>query len=261
MAVLLLHPQLATTVNLTAKNPATITAATMPDSPIEAATASGSNASHESSAAPEATVAVESAPEPEAETGAGLPDAPAPVLIAVASPAPMAFLKSAKPMTVSVCQLQAENRRKEMMWKGLMVASSGAAMFDAIVHATRDYDLWRGGVESAAEAVCRKFVVVRGHPGGAGAAGFCRQENDVQPPHLAAPHVVGAAKRQLRQFDFLRRAQFELSLNVAQASACGLSVCKDQTPHAGACATVTRTISSLQESMAGTPPPGHAFFI
>ncbi len=145
MAVLLLHPQLATTVTLTAKNPATITAATMPDSPIEAATASGSNASHESSAAPEATVAVESAPEPEAETGAGLPNAPAPLLVAVASPAPMAFLKSAKPMTVSVSQLQAENRRKEMMWKGLMVASSSAAMFDAI--STRHAITTYGAVE------------------------------------------------------------------------------------------------------------------
>jgi hypothetical protein len=34
-------------------------------------------------------------------------------------------------MTVTVDQLRAENRRKELMWKGLVLASSGAATFDA----------------------------------------------------------------------------------------------------------------------------------
>ena len=34
-------------------------------------------------------------------------------------------------MTVSVAQLRAEDRRKELMWKGLIIASSGAATFDA----------------------------------------------------------------------------------------------------------------------------------
>ena len=43
----------------------------------------------------------------------------------------MAFLKPGKPMTVTVDQLRAENRRKELMWKGLVIASSGAATFDA----------------------------------------------------------------------------------------------------------------------------------
>jgi hypothetical protein len=59
-----------------------------------------------------------------------LPDAPVP-MTSLTTPAPMAFLKSANPMTVSVAQLRAENRRKEFMWKGLVVASSGAATFDA----------------------------------------------------------------------------------------------------------------------------------
>jgi hypothetical protein len=43
----------------------------------------------------------------------------------------MAFLKAGKPLTVSVTELQAENRRKQLMWKGLVIASSGAATFDA----------------------------------------------------------------------------------------------------------------------------------
>jgi hypothetical protein len=44
---------------------------------------------------------------------------------------PIAFLNPAKPMKVSVEQLIAENRRKQMAWKGLAIASSGAATFDA----------------------------------------------------------------------------------------------------------------------------------
>jgi hypothetical protein len=49
----------------------------------------------------------------------------------MSAPAPLAFLKPANPMTVSVAQLRAENRRKQMMWQGLVIASSGAATFDA----------------------------------------------------------------------------------------------------------------------------------
>jgi hypothetical protein len=59
-----------------------------------------------------------------------LPDAPVP-MTALAIPAPAAFLKAGNPMTVSVAQLQAENRRKQFMWKSLVIASSGAATFDA----------------------------------------------------------------------------------------------------------------------------------
>jgi hypothetical protein len=56
-------------------------------------------------------------------------------LAALATPAPIAFLSAAKPMTVTVGELRAENRRKELMWKGLAIGSSGAATFDA--YATR----------------------------------------------------------------------------------------------------------------------------
>ena len=61
-----------------------------------------------------------------------LPEAPAPLLAAVGSQPPVAFLKSGQPIKVSVAQLQAENRRKQMMWTGLTVATTSAAMFDAI---------------------------------------------------------------------------------------------------------------------------------
>jgi hypothetical protein len=152
MAVLLLHPQLAATAPLTLSAKAPVTTETSPASsdspaaPDAAPTAPPvSDASHENSAPPDATISAESAPESEAETGVALPDAPAPVLLALASPAPMAFVKSGRPMTVSVSQLQAEDRRKEMLWKGLTVASSSAAMFDAV--STRHAITTYGAVE------------------------------------------------------------------------------------------------------------------
>jgi hypothetical protein len=155
MAVLLLHPQLAATVPLTlsAKVPVAVTTATMPDSAVAPAVEPAaapiavlaSDASHEDSAVSDATVSAASVPEPEAETGVALPDAPAPVLLALASPTPAAFVKSGRPMTVSVSQLQAEDRRKEMLWKGLTVATSSAAMFDAV--STRHAITTYGAVE------------------------------------------------------------------------------------------------------------------
>jgi hypothetical protein len=60
---------------------------------------------------------------------AALPNAPEPVLIN--APAPIAFLKPAKPMTVSVAELVAEGRHNERVWRGLIIASHGAATFDA----------------------------------------------------------------------------------------------------------------------------------
>ena len=59
-----------------------------------------------------------------------LPDAPVPVP-AVNAPVTMAFIKPSNLMTVSVNELAAENHRKQIVWKGLAIASSGAATFDA----------------------------------------------------------------------------------------------------------------------------------
>jgi hypothetical protein len=58
-----------------------------------------------------------------------LPSAPEPVM--ASTTAPMAFLKPARPMTVSVAQLMEENRRNQRIWRGLLIASHSAATFDA----------------------------------------------------------------------------------------------------------------------------------
>ncbi len=79
---------------------------------------------------PAATASLDPAAQPATESSAALPEAPVPVE-PVAAPAPMAYLNPDKRMKVSVSELIAENRRKQMMWKGLAIASSGAATFDA----------------------------------------------------------------------------------------------------------------------------------
>jgi hypothetical protein len=123
IALLLIHPQLAPTISFSAQSEAV-------NAP-EAVTASIGPADSNSST-PVYTDSESSAMAPAGDPSAALPDAPRPVLEAVASPAPMAFLKSGKPLIVSVAQLQAENRVKERLWMGLIAASSGAATFDAI---------------------------------------------------------------------------------------------------------------------------------
>ncbi|HXP78611.1 MAG TPA: hypothetical protein VN976_01790 [Verrucomicrobiae bacterium] len=121
MAVLLIHPQLATTISLSADKAAIDSSA-----PVSASTISVDPENFSLSAA----ASFDASAQPVAEASESLPDAPVP-MTALITPAPMAFLKSGKPMTVSVAQLRAENRRKELMWKGLIIASSGAATFDA----------------------------------------------------------------------------------------------------------------------------------
>ena len=121
MAVFLIHPQLATTVTLSAEKAAM-------DAP--AAISASNNALDGDYPLPTATAPLLASAQPEVEFNEELPEAPLP-MTALTSPAPIAFLKAGKPMTVSVAQLQAENRRKQFMWKGLAIASSGAATFDA----------------------------------------------------------------------------------------------------------------------------------
>ena len=123
MAVLLFHPQLASPISSLTENDAIDDSAAVSlsiggiDAGTSTLTASISSSS-------------DAATQPATEANAALPDAPLPVP-AVSAPAPMAFLKPAKPMTVSVAQLQAENRRKQLAWRGLVIATSGAATFDA----------------------------------------------------------------------------------------------------------------------------------
>ena len=122
-ALLLIHPQIAPPVSLSAQNDAVNAPAA-----ISASIGAGDNE------APVATTteSASSAAAPAGDPAVELPDAPKPILSAAASPAPMAFLKSGKPLIVSVAQLQAEDRVKERIWMGLIAASSGAATFDAI---------------------------------------------------------------------------------------------------------------------------------
>jgi len=134
IAVLLIHPQLAVTMSLSAEKTAT-------DAP--AAMSASTNTMDAENSFPTATASFNAAPQPAADSIAALPDAPVPVPLT--SPAPIAFLKPGKPMTVSVSQLRAENRRKELLWKGLVIASSGAATFDAL--STRHAITTMGAVE------------------------------------------------------------------------------------------------------------------
>ena len=58
------------------------------------------------------------------------PDAPASAMEASATPA-LILVKPSQRNTVSVSELAAENRHNQRIWKGLAIASSGAATFDA----------------------------------------------------------------------------------------------------------------------------------
>ena len=121
MAVLLIHPQLATTIPISADKAAMD--ATRP-------TAESASIVVAEEMLPLSPVSTRAVALPEAEETEALPEAPLP-LAPMPTPTPVAFIRATKPMTVSVSELRAENRRKELMWRGLIVASSGAATFDA----------------------------------------------------------------------------------------------------------------------------------
>jgi hypothetical protein len=122
IAIFLIHPQLAPINSMVADIGAFDAPTTIPAS---------TRAVDTDNSLPSVTASLETTTQPAAESSAALPDAPAPVPVAVTIPTPIAFLNPGKPMTVSVDQLRAENRRKQLMWKGLAIASSGAATFDA----------------------------------------------------------------------------------------------------------------------------------
>ena len=68
--------------------------------------------------------------QPAAESAGELPEAPLP--LPVANPgAPIAFLRPANPLTVSVRDLREENSRNQRRWLGLAIAEHSAATFDA----------------------------------------------------------------------------------------------------------------------------------
>jgi hypothetical protein len=122
--LLLLQPQIAP------KFPAPIETAELTTATELSAGASDIVDGEDSAPNVEVASAADAMPVPAEETSGALPDAPVP-LEPVEVNAPVAFLNPAKQMKVSVDQLVAENRRKQMVWKGLAIATSGAATFDA----------------------------------------------------------------------------------------------------------------------------------
>ncbi len=138
IAVLLIQPQVAPQVSFSAEKitfiqPSNSFSST--DYPTSNSLTSTSAAAEvdSSTTAPETTALVASSDleQPTAASASeALPVAPAPIS-AGGTPVTMAFIKPGKPMTVSVDELLAENRRKRFLWTGFVIASSGAATFDA----------------------------------------------------------------------------------------------------------------------------------
>jgi len=120
-AALLIHPQLAPTISLSAEKAALSASATVSPS---------SDALPAESSLPAETLLAEAVALPAAELDALLPDAPVPPP-ALSAPAPMAFITPSKRMTVTLSELRAENQRNQRLWTGLTIAASGAATFDA----------------------------------------------------------------------------------------------------------------------------------
>jgi hypothetical protein len=122
-AALLIHPQVTPKVPLFADKAAL-------DAPVTVSSSTEGNSA--ATSLPTMGLSTAETPAQPVTDPSTLPDAPTPVpQPAVDAPASMAFLKSSKPMTVSVNQLGAEYHRKQMLWRGLIIASSGAATFDA----------------------------------------------------------------------------------------------------------------------------------
>ena len=102
MAVLLIHPQIAPAVPLASDNTAMDDSASIIDTPRDR---NDENSLATVASLPSLSASSERATTSAVESSAALPDAPAPMLAAVKSPAPMAFIKPGKSMTVSVEQL------------------------------------------------------------------------------------------------------------------------------------------------------------
>jgi len=117
----MIHPQLAPQHSFSAEKAALV-------QPANIGSSIGSVGTENSLPSAPATIAATS--KPAAPDSAALPDAPVPAP-SVAASAPHAFLKPGKPMTVSVGTLLMENRRNQRLWRGLAIASHGAATFDA----------------------------------------------------------------------------------------------------------------------------------
>ena len=118
VSVLLIHLQLRTTVQLPVEK-----------TPMDASVsiAALDSAGNAENSLPSLSASLNPLAQPTAEPNGTLPDPP----VRVAAPQPIAFIRPIKPVTVSVAELRAENRRKQFLWTGLVLATSGAATFDA----------------------------------------------------------------------------------------------------------------------------------
>ena len=121
MTVLLIQPQLVSPISFSPEQVTAVISVASIASPAVAGVEDSSLT---------ATASLVSEAQPAGEADSALPDAPVPVE-PISAPAPAAFLNPGKPMTVSVAQLREENRRKQMLWRGLSIATSSAATFDA----------------------------------------------------------------------------------------------------------------------------------
>jgi hypothetical protein len=125
IAALLIHPQIAPQLSFSAEKVVLI----RPASSEISGTASEISLPLAPSILESASTDTGTQPMAEA-VATGLPDAPAP---AVEAPVPPALILATpnKRNTVTVRELVAENRRNQRIWRGLAIASSGAATFDA----------------------------------------------------------------------------------------------------------------------------------
>ena len=125
VAALLIQLQFAPQPFVSAKNVARVLPANSETSALAATV----------TALPPAPVTAGTSAQPVAERNlADLPDAPVRVSAGDSvedASTPMPFIKSGNSITVSVDELRYENRRKLRMWRGLAIASHGAATFDA----------------------------------------------------------------------------------------------------------------------------------
>jgi hypothetical protein len=120
LAALLIQPQVTAQVSFSAEKIAL----------IQPANSASSSFSSSEILLPLAPVSSDISIQPALDTdSAALPNAPEPIL--VETPAPIAFLMPAKPMTVSVAELAAEGRHNQRIWRELTIASHSAATFDA----------------------------------------------------------------------------------------------------------------------------------
>jgi hypothetical protein len=119
LAVLLIQPQVHAQIAYSTENIAL----------IQPADDVASRAAADEGPLPLAPSPVDAMPAPSMDAAA-LPTAPEPATTASA-PAPLALIKPANPMTVSVDELRAERRHQMRLWMGLGIASHSAATFDA----------------------------------------------------------------------------------------------------------------------------------